>query len=313
MGLTLKHVVQTKSGRWQYRRRVPKDVSEAIHKREFKGVLGDSEREALKAYASFHASVEREIEKAKSSTKFGIAAQRGELTGYEVYELARTRAAELAPSGTDWGTREAVVASIAGQYIVDPATGNPDNATELDRQTINIVRNGPEIIRRPMPTLEDAKKLYLAERRAAESVDGYIRFERQVDQIVLLATNALGRDPILQDLTREDARAVRDFMLDQFKKDGSRISPSSVARYLNGLKAVINFAKIELDLPATFKSPFNNLSMPQGLGAKGHTADDKKREPLPADVLSATRQRILTHALPELKHPAFNLRHIRQP
>ncbi|WP_394325857.1 DUF6538 domain-containing protein, partial [Rhodobacter capsulatus] len=59
MGLVLKHVEQTKSGSWQYRRRVPKDVSEVITKREFKRKLGDSQKEALAAYPQYHAQVER--------------------------------------------------------------------------------------------------------------------------------------------------------------------------------------------------------------------------------------------------------------
>ena len=46
-GLVLKHVEKTKSGSWQYRRLVPKDVDGVIMKREFKRKLSDSEREAI--------------------------------------------------------------------------------------------------------------------------------------------------------------------------------------------------------------------------------------------------------------------------
>ncbi len=65
MGLVLKHVERTKAGSWQYRRRVPKEVSATIPKREFKRKLGDSEREALAAYPRYHAEVEKEIAEAK--------------------------------------------------------------------------------------------------------------------------------------------------------------------------------------------------------------------------------------------------------
>lgn len=44
MGLVLKHVERTKAGSWQYCRRVPKEVSANITKREFKRKLGESER-----------------------------------------------------------------------------------------------------------------------------------------------------------------------------------------------------------------------------------------------------------------------------
>jgi hypothetical protein len=65
MGLVLKHVERTRAGSWQYRRRVPLEVSAIITKREFKRKLGESEREALAAYPRFHAEVEREIAEAK--------------------------------------------------------------------------------------------------------------------------------------------------------------------------------------------------------------------------------------------------------
>ncbi|MFN3664481.1 MAG: DUF6538 domain-containing protein, partial [Yoonia sp.] len=61
----MKHVERTKAGNWQYRRRVPKDVSAIITKREFKRKLGETEREALAAYPRFHAEVEKEIAEAK--------------------------------------------------------------------------------------------------------------------------------------------------------------------------------------------------------------------------------------------------------
>ncbi len=57
MGIVLKHVERTKSGSFQYRRRVPKDVSAIITKLEFKRKLGDSQQEAL--FVDFHPEVSR--------------------------------------------------------------------------------------------------------------------------------------------------------------------------------------------------------------------------------------------------------------
>lgn len=64
MGLVLKRVERTKAGSWQYRRRVPKEVSAIITKREFKRKLGESEKEALAAYPRYHAEVGMEITEA---------------------------------------------------------------------------------------------------------------------------------------------------------------------------------------------------------------------------------------------------------
>ena len=99
-----------------------------------------------------------------------------------------------------------------------------------------------------------------------------------------------GRDPVLTELTREDARNVRDHMLDRLKADRKRLSPASVQPYMNGLRAIINFAATEVPLPATFLSPFNNLSVGQ---TRGRSSDSKKREPFPSATLQAVRKRIL--------------------
>ncbi|WP_165802822.1 site-specific integrase [Pelagivirga sediminicola] len=290
----MKHVTQTKSGRWQYRRRVPKEVAQVIGKGEFKGILGDSRNEALAAYPKFHAVVEREIAKANEQAGGAVAADRGELTEHEAYPVARARAEYLASRASGRMGREAIIEAIASQYEMEPDTLDPIGATDVDRLTINILRNGVEATKRPVPTLQDAKKLYLAERRGKETPEAFKRFEGQVNQFVNLTQKALGRDAALTELTREDARTVRDHMLDQVKADGKRISPASVSRYLNGLKAIINFAATEMDLPDTFRSPFNNLSVPQDKARSG-AGDGDKRDPLPPEVLKAMRARLMAH------------------
>lgn len=87
MRLVLRYVEKTKAGGWQYRRRVPKHLSSVILKREFKGKLGDTEREALAAYPAFHAKVEREIASAQRSAETNAAAERGDLSDLQLYKL----------------------------------------------------------------------------------------------------------------------------------------------------------------------------------------------------------------------------------
>ena len=305
MGLVLRHVSKTKSGRWQYRRRVPKEVSQSFDFREFKRVLGDTEREALKVYPQFHAEVEQTIERAKCQAGQEAAADRGDLTERQAFTLARARAAMLsqdAIGATDEETaekREAIIEALSARYILDDETLDPTNATDVDRLTINILRNGAEATKRPEPTLEDAMKLYLAEKRGTEPPASYRRAEGQVKRSVALTQEALGRDPILTELTREEARAVRDHMLDQVKSDGQRISPESVQKYLNLLRAVINFAATEMDISATFNSPFNKLPVPQRKAA-GRTGEGEKRLPLPPQVLQDAHRRITGKARSDL-------------
>jgi hypothetical protein len=91
MGLILKHIVSTKAGTFHYRRRIPKDAAEAIGRSEFKRLLGQTEREALRNYPKVHAEFERVVEDARK----GAARNLADLTPLEVHRLAQRRAAEL--------------------------------------------------------------------------------------------------------------------------------------------------------------------------------------------------------------------------
>ncbi len=59
MGLSLKYVVLTNAGTWHYRRRVPKAARTTFPQSEFKRLLGDSRREALRNWPHVHAEFER--------------------------------------------------------------------------------------------------------------------------------------------------------------------------------------------------------------------------------------------------------------
>ena len=89
MGLILKHIERTSTGSFQYRRRVPKDVSGIIAKREFKRKLGVSEKEALAAWPQHHAAVEREIEAARRRLLLMEGASSGTVSEREAYAEVR--------------------------------------------------------------------------------------------------------------------------------------------------------------------------------------------------------------------------------
>jgi integrase len=296
MRLVLRYVEKTKAGGWQYRRRVPKDLSSVILKREFKGKLGDTEREALAAYPGFHAKVEREIAVARQSADKAAAAERGELSELQLYKLAYQRAVEMGMLSTDWDGRDHLAQEIVDRYPRDDETGYPLHPTKLDAFTIGILQSAGEA-KPPKATLRDAMSFYLAERDQTEAPELRDRFKQQVERVVGLVVEALGKDPVLVKLTRDDARTVRDFMLQRLKGNGKPISPSSVARDLNSLNAVINHAAQEMPLPATFKNPFSGLKIQ---GAKGRRDTWEERDPLPEDVLQSARARITTRCTAEL-------------
>lgn len=252
----------------------------------------------MAAYPRFHALVEQEIDSAVQNIKQSWAADRGPLKERQAYEEARLRAAALAPYGTPWLHRDAAaetVASLYPRYPRDPETQNPIGATTVDRHTINALRGGDTAPpAAPEWTLEDARTLYLRERMQGETPEDQRRVRVRSRRVVSMVRAALGgRDPVLVDLTREDARNVRDHMLDRLKTEGTKISPASLTRDLSGLRAIINFSATEIPLPATFQNPFNKLSVKS---TRGQTSERGKRDPLPPAILKAARERIAVSA-----------------
>lgn len=298
MGLVLQYTKQNKSGRWEYRRRVPKAVAKVITKGEFKRVLGDDKREALKAYPQFHAEVEREIAKALATLEQGSAADRGDVTEREAYKVALARVEEMRASKLPAAVREAIIEEIVNRYsVAHDSHDEPENATAVDRHTINILRNGADRSKRPEPTLEDAKKLYIKEKLGGGEAVADRRSVNRMNRVIGMVSEALGRDPVLSSITREEAREVRDHMLGRVKSTGEKISPASVSRELNTIKAVVNFAIAEMTVPATYQNPFNKLTV---TALSGSPTDSRKRDPLPPNVLKEVRERVGAHAASDL-------------
>lgn len=297
MRLILKHVEKTKAGSWQYRRRVPKAVSLVITKREFKQKLGDSEREALANYARYHAQVEQEIAKAQKRILHDHALAMGLVSDHEAYTVARRRVREVAAFNPSPEELAIAAEVLVASYPQDPETEDPIGASKVDEFTINLLRLGERRYPPPPATLSDALTLYLKERHGDDTSEDAKRFEGAARRIVGHVQDALGVDPVLVSLTRDDARQVRDHMLDRIKSNGEKINPASVARDLNSLKAIINHAAIEMPLPSTFQNPFNKLTVESG---RSKVADGDKRHPLPQSVVEAARQRIIEHGKPAL-------------
>lgn len=295
MGLVLKYVVNSKAGTFHYRRRVPKEVASTLGKREFKKLLGNSERDALAVYPRYHATVEREISDALRAQNRAV--RRGPETDREAYVRAAEFVSDLERLGTPDHLLDITADSIIESYTADPDSGEPLGVSTYDAHAIRLLRSGVEQSRAPAPTLEDAKRLYIAEKLEGPGKDPDSRASGRVERVIGYVAETLGRNPIVSTLTREDARRVRDKMLSRLKSNGERISSASVARELNDIKAVVSFAKKEMSLPGNFQNPFNDLSV----GREGALiADSAGRQPLPTTVLKTVRERVIDNAAPEL-------------
>lgn len=279
MGLVVKHVERARTGSFQYRRRVPKDVAGIIAKREFKRKLGETQKEALATYPHAHAAVEREIEEARRRLALSDAASLSSASEREAYAEALRRRADLIASEASEEELSLVADQLADSY---PQHGwEPVGVPPLERNTINLLRLGPERYKAPEPKLGDALKLYRKE-HLREDDQGTDSRVVKLARVTGAAINALGRDPMLTALTREDARKVRDEMLDRVKVRGRGIGGRSIRqRYRGSFRSLPPWStslRSRSACPTPFRTPSTSCGGPGSQGIWG----EESRQARPA-------------------------------
>ncbi len=299
MRLVLKYATRAPSGAWHYRRRVPKAIAEVVGKREFKGKLGDTEKQALLAWPRFHAAVEKQIDEAMSAPSVGAASpSTTERAAYA--EALRQYRALLAHAPMDVEALHGDMAdSLLSAYPEDRETGDPVGVPPVQRHLVNLLRNTEVETKAPAVTLEDAKREYIKERWNGGTAPEDKTAVASVERAIRLVITALGRNPTITGITRDDAKEARDFMLARTKVNGETVSAATVERELNNVRAVISFAIVDSLVPRNTANYFEKLPMPSALRTGG---DATKRDPFPKAVLIAVRRRVLDRANPELAH-----------
>ncbi|MBZ9851219.1 tyrosine-type recombinase/integrase [Mesorhizobium sp. CA14] len=295
----MKHV-QKRGEIWRYRRKVPGPLREILGKGELVAPLGGSEQEAIRRYGRVHGAAEQTL----ADAKLRLAEARGQIPPRIETPLDRffkTRDAvralgfdpEAPASEAEWFQRSAVAESLVAGRPTDPQTGYPLDVAPVETALISALHSG--LGKSPLPTLEDAKRLYLAD-RAKRSRGGDLarkKDEQRAERVVGHVIEALGKNPDLTELRRADARTVLDHMLRVVN------SPSTVERYLNDIRAIINHALKEMDL-GRIANPFTGLEV--GSADDSETAKDKRRSLTQAE-LAAIRTRIDTLSrTDDLKH-----------
>ncbi|GEO84074.1 integrase [Ciceribacter naphthalenivorans] len=280
MGLTLKHIVVTKAGTFHYRRRVPKDVATIIGKSEFKRLLGETEREALKNFPKINALYEQLVAGARAASPENDA-----LTALEIRRLAELRATELAAMKVYVGGRELTGADPEAAEVIRDSALSKGVSDPVERQAVNLVANGGNLPR-PVPTVEDAKRLYLAEKVKGDinERNRTLRLGRVMD----ILAHAVEASRPLDKLTREDAREVRDHMLRDLG-----MKPGTVKRYIADIRSMVNLGLRENDM-SSVGNPFNGLTI------RVETLVVDERHPIPEDMLPAIRETLSTNAGPDL-------------
>lgn len=289
------------SGAWRYRRPVPDRLKTVIGKDNFVKKLGKTYAEALAAYPKVHAEFEQIIRKAEQVVSATNAPEEQPLlTKLEFYleGIAKVRRMGFDPdnaavdptdpeSVAEDSARTTVADMILEEYPIDPGTGEPVGVAKMDEFVLRALYSGAPPA--PEPTLEDAKKLYIAERVTGTETEIKKKVQR-LDRVIGYIEAALGRPPTIPRFSRSDAKLVRDHML------SGNLKPSSVKRDLNVVKAMFNHIITEMQL-AGCMNPFAKLPI-AGLNEE---PEDELRDPLPDDVLQSVRRMILNGANDDLQ------------
>ena len=284
MMMKLKHVDELSGGRKRFRRRYPKPVAEVLGESFFQVPMRAREGAALVAeQETLLAEYDKIVAKARKK-----AAGAGQFSPLEHWREAVKEAEEM-------------VASIKGNF--SEAGRREVLADELRRAEADPVLYKAVVspdAEEPPVTMLDAKEMYRTERmNGAEGRNQKNRLERVCRRI----EEALGplNKLALVDLKREHGRKLRDSMLAAKKSDGSPLSPSSVRRELDMVRAMVSIGITEFDLSAKVSNPFDGLEVSKKNAAPENEWD--KRDPLPRDIILSMRERMKGN----LREPALGL------
>ena len=186
----------------------------------------------------------------------------------------------------EWVHREVVADQIARKYPEDPETGGPLGVSPLDTEAVRLLRSSASL-EDPPPTFTDAAQLYLEEK-----IYGQINEKQKTNRIKLVSKiiiAALGSDPVLTKMRKKDAREVRDHMLSD-----RGMTTATVKRYINDIRAIINFGIDQFDLNEV-TNPFGNLNI------QSERASSEDRRSFTREELEATRTQINQSASPDLR------------
>ncbi len=279
MGLVLRYIQELKghSTTYRYRRRVSAKLRPFVGKSELVATLGNSRSEALRRYPTVHAAFEKELEAAKRAyarqTRLGDSTASTKLQRYEelmdeIRALGIENPAAEPLTEDEKLLRELMAEHIASRYPEDPETGEPriDNPSDVFKVRTLMGDVPPK----PGPTLEDAMRVYVAEKLDGTEFE-FRKKLRRVERIVANVHAALDPVPPLDQWTRDTAKKVRDHYL------SLGLKPASVRRELNTLKGLITCFITEKE--AGFENPFRKLDLPRNVEAVSEA-----RYPLPDEV-----------------------------
>ena len=243
------YVFRRANGSYRYKRNVPKKLVGLIGKATLYRQLGESYAEAMRNLPKVHSEIEKLFrdEAHMPSSERALAIIRGAL-GSEVAEQV------LAGQVVEYSQEDYALNELAKEI-----------AGKLSEDIVTQIYTGR--LKQPALTLQKALGEYQAYKTedAGESRELELRVARALKDLGA----AIGKQRVAQtplgEITRADANALRDYLLERMK-------PSSVHRYITVVRAAVNYVITEhsLNIPNVFN----------GLRIKGALASVEDRLPL---------------------------------
>ena len=243
------YVFRRANGSYRYKRNVPKKLVGLIGKATLYRQLGESYAEAMRNLPKVHSEIEKLFrdEAHMPSSERALAIIRGAL-GSEVAEQV------LAGQVVEYSQEDYALNELAKEI-----------AGKLSEDIVTQIYTGR--LKQPALTLQKALGEYQAYKTedAGDSRELELRVVRALKDLGA----AIGKQRVAQtplgEITRADANALRDYLLERMK-------PSSVHRYITVVRAAVNYVITEhsLNIPNVFN----------GLRIKGASASVEDRLPL---------------------------------
>lgn len=282
--IKLKYVDNLSGGRKRFRRRYPKAVAQVLGEEFFQVPMKAREGSSLVfEQEALLAEFEKIVAKAKLK-----AAGMGMLSPLEHWREAVKEA-------------EAMKSTIIGARDDDEAQSIlAEDLYNRGADPVLLKAVMQPNAKEPPVTMLDAKEMYRKERMGGATGRNQ---QNRLDRVCRRVEEALG--PLhtlpLVEFRREHGRKLRDFMLAQRKSDGNPLSPLSVRRELDMVRAMVSLAIVEFDLIGKANNPFDGLELPKKDIAPD--SDWERRDPLPKEVILEMRKRMLGN----LREPSLGL------
>ena len=252
------YVFRRANGSYRYKRNVPKKLLGLIGKATLYRQLGESYAEAMRNLPQVHNEIDKLFrnEAHVPSSERALAIIRGAL-GSDVAEQV------LAGQVVEYSQEDYALNELAREI-----------AGKLSEDIVTQIYTGR--LKQPALTLQKALGEYQAYKTedAGESRELELRVARALKDLgAAIGTQRVAQTP-LNEITRADANALRDYLLERMK-------PSSVHRYITVVRAAVNYVVTEhsLNIPNVFN----------GLRIKGASASIDDRLPMSDQDLAMAR------------------------